>query len=96
MQTYVTVEALQDVVVMAEKGSKRLEKGGEYELGPMLAHDLARAGYVRVKDVDGENSAVEPREGDEIGKDRGVAELAAVEPKERAVASKGRRRKGGI
>jgi len=75
----VEVEALQDVVVMGEKGSMRLETGGRYELGRRLADDLARTGYVRITNhelriMNGEggeagNSAVGGRGDDEGGKD---------------------------
>lgn len=105
MSGYVKVVAQQDVVVMDGQGSRQLERGEEYEMQLGLANDLARAGYVRIRNYElgitngeggeGGNSAVEGREGVETGEGEPGVELAAVEANERAVVGKGRRRKGG-
>lgn len=48
MNGYVKVAALQDVVVLDGRESRRLVAGNEYEVGRVLANDLVRAGYVEV------------------------------------------------
>lgn len=63
MSDVVTVRAMQDVVVMDGRGSRRLERGQVYELGATLVDDLMRAGYVaRVDEAEPETAAVEAPE----------------------------------
>ena len=89
------LEALQDVVVMDMGGSRRLAKGERYELGPGLANDLARAGYVIVMGGEGVNSAATGREGEEAVDGISGEETAAIEANERAVAPRPRRKRKG-
>jgi hypothetical protein len=101
MANMVEVVAMQDVVVLDGRETKKLAKGRTYTVGRVLAQDLLRAGYVVVReDEDGAESGREAgnpaqgeREGDEIGKE---PETTSIEAPERSVMSKGRRRKGGL
>ena len=86
MNDSVAVVALQDVTVMGPGGRQGWEAGGRYRVSRGLLDDLVRAGYARISAVEGpgEDKAVD---------DVGGAEFASVEPNERAVRAKGRRRK---
>lgn len=93
MSDTVEVEATQAVWVLDGRQSRKLEVGERYQLGRTLASDLLRAGYVR----EVENLAVGAFAGGETGIESREAEIAALEPAERAVAVavRPKRRKGG-
>jgi hypothetical protein len=101
MADTVKVIAEQDVTVMDGLGTRRLQRGQEYELGRILASDLMRAGYVvPVEDdieADSAGSAENPAQAERIGPGMGnEPETASIEAPERTVMAKGRRRKGGL
>ncbi len=97
MADKVKVRAEQDVNVLDGLGTRFLKKGGEYELGRTLASDLMRAGYVTPIEEETagevENRAQDERNGVGTGKE---PETASMEPPERSVMAKGKRRKGGL
>lgn len=89
----IEVEAMQAVWVLDGRQSRKLEVGERYQLGRTLASDLLRAGYVR----EVENPAADAFSGGETGNRSREAEIAAIEPGERALAAplRPKRRRGG-
>jgi hypothetical protein len=83
MSDTVKVRATQNVVIFDGRGTKTLLSGNVYELGRVVVDDLIRAGYV------------EEDTKDEI-RDTSGPELAVVEPPEKAVRPRGRKRTGGL
>lgn len=101
MADSVKVIAMQDVVVLDGMGTRKLQRGETYEIGRVLASDLMRAGYVRPLEVensavDVENSAAGKRNGDGMTDLSREPETAAIEPNERTVMKKGRRKRVGL
>jgi hypothetical protein len=92
----VWVLATQDVVVFDGRGSQALRAGQKYQLRRTLTSDLIRAGYVEECQPEGEEGGYLGRYGDETRNYTREAENAALEPSERAVMAKPRRKRKGL